>query len=100
MRVFAASLGCSETEYDDHYLLRFLRARAFIQDKAEKMFGDFIEWRKSNNVDNIKVSICLAVQDLKKRCPQPIHSARTSTSLSCLKSGSTTLTATTESISK
>ena len=40
-------------QYDDYYLLRFLRARKFEMDKTLLMFNTFIEWRKENDVDNI-----------------------------------------------
>lgn len=40
-------------QYDDYYLLRFLRARKFEMDKVILMFNTFMEWRKENDVDNI-----------------------------------------------
>ena len=40
-------------QYDDYYLLRFLRARKFDMDKTKLMFNNFLEWRKENDVDNI-----------------------------------------------
>ena len=40
-------------QYDDYYLLRFLRARKFDMDKTKLMFHNFIEWRKTNDVDNV-----------------------------------------------
>lgn len=40
-------------QFDDYYLLRFLRARKFEMDKTIQMFNNFIEWRKENDVDNI-----------------------------------------------
>jgi hypothetical protein len=40
-------------QYDDYYLLRFLRARKFDMDKTKLMFNNFVEWRKENDVDNI-----------------------------------------------
>ncbi len=40
-------------QYDDYYLLRFLRARKFEMDKTILMFNTFMEWRKENDVDNI-----------------------------------------------
>ena len=42
-------------QFDDAYLLRFLRARKFKLKDVAKMWGDFIEWRKKNNVDTITV---------------------------------------------
>jgi CRAL/TRIO, N-terminal domain len=40
-------------QYDDYYLLRFLRARKFDMDKTILMFTNFMDWRKENDVDNI-----------------------------------------------
>jgi hypothetical protein len=40
-------------QYDDYYLLRFLRARKFDMDKTKLMFNNFLEWRRENDVDNI-----------------------------------------------
>lgn len=40
-------------QYDDYYLLRFLRARKFDMDKTILMFTTFLNWRKENDVDNI-----------------------------------------------
>ena len=40
-------------QYDDYYLLRFLRARKFDMEKTLLMFNNFMTWRKENDVDNI-----------------------------------------------
>ncbi len=40
-------------QYDDYYLLRFLRARKFDMDKTKLMFHNFVDWRRENDVDNI-----------------------------------------------
>jgi len=40
-------------QYDDYYLLRFLRARKFDMEKTILMFTTFMSWRKENDVDNI-----------------------------------------------
>jgi len=40
-------------QYDDYYLLRFLRARKFDMEKTILMFTNFMNWRKENDVDNI-----------------------------------------------
>ena len=48
-------------QYDDYYLLRFLRARKFDMEKTILMFTTFMDWRKENDVDNIlNVSFVLA----------------------------------------
>jgi hypothetical protein len=60
----AACLGkltayCKEraiTQFDSDYLLRFVRARKADYPKVEKMFGDFIAWRKEHDVENIDVA--------------------------------------------
>ncbi len=41
--------------YDDLYLLRFLRARKFDLEKSFLMFSGFLKWRIDLGVDNIKV---------------------------------------------
>lgn len=48
-------MGLSNPPFDDPYLLRFLRARKFDLKKTEKMFVDYINWRKEKDVDNIDV---------------------------------------------
>lgn len=40
-------------QYDDYYLLRFLRARKFDMEKTQLMFTNFINWRRENDVDNV-----------------------------------------------
>jgi hypothetical protein len=40
-------------QYDDYYLLRFLRARKFDMEKTILMFNNFMTWRKENDVDHI-----------------------------------------------
>ena len=54
-RKIVTAMGLGSPPYDDPYLLRFLRARKFDLKKTEKMFGDFIAWRKEKDVDNIHV---------------------------------------------
>ena len=43
------------SQFDDLYLLRFLRARKFELEKVYLMFENFIKWRKQNDVDTIDV---------------------------------------------
>lgn len=40
-------------QYDDYYLLRFMRARKFEMDKVKLMFHTFLDWRKEHDVDNV-----------------------------------------------
>ncbi|XP_041379293.1 SEC14-like protein 2 [Gigantopelta aegis] len=40
-------------EHDDHYLLRWLRARRFDLNKAETMLRNNLTWREQNKVDTI-----------------------------------------------
>lgn len=40
-------------QYDDYYLLRFLRARKFDMDKTKLMFTNFLDWRRDNDVDHV-----------------------------------------------
>lgn len=46
-------MGLDANIYNDHFLLRYLRARKFKLDDTIKMFKDYINWRKENDVDNI-----------------------------------------------
>lgn len=48
--------GVLDPRWDDYYLLRFLRARQFKRKETIKMWTDYIEWRKKNNIDEIKVN--------------------------------------------
>jgi hypothetical protein len=52
-RQYVTELGLEPMIYDDHYLLRFLRARKFDMDKTKLMFDNFQQWRRENDVDNI-----------------------------------------------
>jgi len=42
-------------QWEDPYLLRFLRARKFNIKDTQKMWFDFIEWRHKNGVDQLGV---------------------------------------------
>ncbi|XP_043484532.1 SEC14-like protein 4 isoform X2 [Leptopilina heterotoma] len=44
---------CLKPEHDDHFLLRWLRARKWDAAAAEKMLRDSLEWRKQWDVDNL-----------------------------------------------
>ncbi|ELU04161.1 hypothetical protein CAPTEDRAFT_187622 [Capitella teleta] len=41
------------SKHDDHELLRWLRARSWDLNKAEKMFRDHLDWEKANDIENI-----------------------------------------------
>lgn len=45
--------GADPQLFDDHYLLRFLRARNFDLEKTETMWTNFIKWRKDAQVDEV-----------------------------------------------
>jgi hypothetical protein len=46
-----------DPRWDDAYLLRFLRARKFNLKDTEKMWMDFINWRRATQVDSLKVAL-------------------------------------------
>ena len=58
-RIFAIELngGQPNPQWDDHYLLRFLRARKFKKEETQLMWKNFIEWRTKNDIDNAFVQI-------------------------------------------
>ena len=39
--------------FTDLFLIRFCRARKFDQKKVEDMFGDYMNYRKDNEIDTI-----------------------------------------------
>jgi len=47
------AMGSMKPQYDDVYLLRFLRARKFDLEKTTEMWKNYINWRKEKNVDGI-----------------------------------------------
>jgi len=59
--------------FDDLYLLRFLRARKFDQEKTFLMFKNFIKWRIDNEVDNIHTYQFPELLDVKKLYPHGYH---------------------------
>jgi hypothetical protein len=60
--------------FDDYYLLKFCRARKFDLEKTLKMFTDFINWRKENDVDCISENFILTEFDeLLKIYPHGFH---------------------------
>jgi hypothetical protein len=46
-------------QFDDVYLLRFLRARKFDLQKTIKMWDDFIDWRVKNKIDDCRVTLTI-----------------------------------------
>ena len=46
----------NDPRFDDHYLLRFLKARKFNIKKTLEMFKKFLEWRVEHDADNALVT--------------------------------------------
>jgi hypothetical protein len=63
------SLGCLETQYDDLYLIRFLRARKFELKETITMWNNFIKWRKDNNIDDYRNFIYGEIDEVKQCYP-------------------------------
>ncbi|KAJ8582366.1 CRAL/TRIO domain-containing protein [Rhizopogon salebrosus TDB-379] len=51
--LYQPASGDTPASHDDSTLLRFLRARRYDADKAEKQFSDAEAWRKQHNVDEL-----------------------------------------------
>lgn len=45
MNAWIKETGVYKEQYDDYYMLRYLRARKFDLDKTKLMFNNFIAWR-------------------------------------------------------
>jgi hypothetical protein len=56
-KILSEGLLTEMGNYDDLYLLRFLRARKFDIEKTFLMFSNFLKWREENGVDSIEVSL-------------------------------------------
>jgi hypothetical protein len=56
-------------QYNDEYLLRFVRARRADEVKTIKMWDNFIQWRKDNDIDNIKQFDFHEILPVKKCLP-------------------------------
>lgn len=54
-RYVREDLGVTDKRYDDWYLLRFCRAKAFHLEETKKMFANCLEWRRTNGIDNINL---------------------------------------------
>ena len=59
--------------FDDFYLLKFCRARKFDLQKILKMFKNFLEWRKENEVDNIENVYFPEFDEVFKAYPHGYH---------------------------
>lgn len=51
-------INYKQAQFDDAYLLRFVRARKDIKSSYD-MFVKFLEWRTENNVDYLQVNILI-----------------------------------------
>jgi hypothetical protein len=56
-KILSEGLLTEMGNYDDLYLLRFLRARKFDIEKTFLMFSNFLKWREENGVDSIEVNL-------------------------------------------
>jgi len=52
-KLYSPATETSKASHDDETLLRFLRARRFDPEKAQKQFSDTLAWRKKYDVDNL-----------------------------------------------
>jgi hypothetical protein len=68
-RAEVQAMGIPDSKFDDHYLLRFLRARKFDLAKTKEMWVNFIKWRKENGVDDIASYVYSEVDEVKKNWP-------------------------------
>jgi len=60
-------------EYDDYFLLRFLRARKFDVNASYTMFDNFMNWRRDEDVDNVRSFAYPEVQAIKESYPHGYH---------------------------
>jgi len=63
------AMGCNNPNYDDIYLLRFLRARKFDLEKTTEMWKTYINWRKEKKVDEIAHSEFPELAEAKQYYP-------------------------------
>jgi hypothetical protein len=61
------------SEFDDFIMLKFLRARKFVLQNAIEMFKNYINWRKSMNVDSLIDYRFDCLKELKKVYPHGYH---------------------------
>ncbi|KAL2607549.1 hypothetical protein R1flu_026122 [Riccia fluitans] len=50
--ILARGFHCPQRS-DDEFLVRFLRARQLDVRKAATMYGEYVQWRRDNNVDSV-----------------------------------------------
>jgi len=60
-------------DYDENYLIRFLRARKLDLNLTYKMFTDFLEWRKKEDIDSILTYQFEEINEIKKVLPMCFH---------------------------
>lgn len=60
-------------EFDDAYLLRFLRARKFDIKKTTKMWDDFMNWRIKIDIVTIPEYIFSELEDVQQFYPHGYH---------------------------
>jgi hypothetical protein len=56
-KLLSEKLLANLDQFDDLFLLRYLRARKFDIDKTYFMFSNFLKWREDNQVNYIEVNI-------------------------------------------
>lgn len=71
-RAFVESLNYPK-QFEDFYLLRFLKARKFDFDQAKIMFNAFLEFRKKYDVENNDSFVFHELEDVKKFYPHGFH---------------------------
>jgi len=66
-------LGAAHNDYNDYSLYRFLKKNDFKVDKAAENWLKYLEWRKTNNIDNITKSIPAGLETMKVLTPHAYH---------------------------
>jgi len=62
-----------EEYFDGFYLIRFLRARNLNLNNTFKMFTEFLKWRETENLDNIKSFVYIEESKIKEFYPHTFH---------------------------
>ena len=71
--IFEKNIITDFSEYNTLFLLRFLRARKFHIEDTLKMFNDYLDWRKSINLDNIMIKEYPLTSQVLKLYPRGYH---------------------------